>query len=57
MNRDILFKIENFIFSYRVGGLLIYNNKILLQKPENDNFSIIGGHVSCLETTKETLRR
>ena len=57
MGRDILFKEEEFIFSYRVGGLLIKNDKILLQKPENDDFAIIGGHVSCLETTAETLKR
>lgn len=57
MGRDILFNTEDFIFSYRVGGLLIKNNKILLQKPKNDDFSIIGGHVSCLETTTETLKR
>lgn len=57
MGRDILFKTEDFIFSYRVGGLLIKNNKILLQRPKNDDFAIIGGHVSSLETTVETLKR
>jgi ADP-ribose pyrophosphatase YjhB (NUDIX family) len=57
MGKDILFKTEDFVFSYRVGGLLIHNNKILLQRPKNDDFSIIGGHVSCLETTTETLKR
>ena len=57
MGRDILFKTDDFIFSYRVGGLLIKNDKILLQKPENDDFAIVGGHVSSLETTAETLKR
>ena len=57
MSRDILFQTEEFIFSYRVGGLLIKNNKILLQKPKNDDLSIIGGHVSCFETTTETVKR
>lgn len=57
MGRDILFKTEEFIFSYRVGGLLIENKKILLQKPKDDDFAIIGGHVSCFETTEETLKR
>ncbi|MCM1256714.1 MAG: hypothetical protein NC307_02555 [Roseburia sp.] len=37
MDRDILFQTEEFIFSYRVGGLLIRNHKILLQKPGNDD--------------------
>ena len=57
MSRDIFFKTEEFVFSYRVGGLLIKNDKILLQKPKNDDFAIIGGHVSCFETTVETLKR
>lgn len=57
MGKDILFKTDEFIFSYRVGGLLIVNDKILLQRPKDDNFSIIGGHVSCFETTAETLKR
>lgn len=57
MGRDILFNTGDFIFSYRVGGLLIKDNKILLQRPKNDDFAIIGGHVSSLETTTETLKR
>ena len=57
MNKDILFKTEEYVFSYRVGGILIRNGKILLQRPENDDFAIIGGHVSLLETTEETLKR
>ena len=28
---DILFKNDDFVFSYRVGGILIHNEKILLQ--------------------------
>ena len=57
MSRDMLFKTEEFVFSYRVGGLLTHNNKILLQKPKNDHYAIIGGHVSGFETTTETLKR
>lgn len=57
MGRDILFKDEDFIFSYRVGGILIHNEKILLQKPKGDDYSIIGGHISSFETSKETLIR
>lgn len=40
---DILFKKEDFVFSYRVGGILIRNGKILLQRPKNDDYAIIGG--------------
>ncbi len=55
---DILFKTEDHIFSYRVGGVLIHNNKILLQKPKGDaGYAFIGGHVSFGETTDETLVR
>lgn len=55
--KDILFKEEDFVFSYRVGGVLIREGKLLLQKPQNDEYSIIGGHVACMETTAQTLVR
>ena len=54
---DILFKKDDFIFSYRVGGILIQNGKILLQRSKNDDYAIIGGHVTSMETSEETLRR
>lgn len=57
MNKDILYKDKDLVFSYRVGGILIQNGKILLQRPLGDDFSIIGGHVAALETTAQTLRR
>lgn len=55
--KDMLFKTEEFVFSYRVGGILIRDDKILLQRPKGDDYAIIGGHVSFLETTAETLTR
>lgn len=30
MSKDILFKIDEYVFSYRVGGILIRDKKILL---------------------------
>ena len=57
VNRDVLYKEQDFVFSYRVGGILIHKGKILLQKPLNEDYSIIGGHVARMETTKETLKR
>lgn len=54
---DILFKNEDFVFSYRVGGVLIHNDKILLQRPKNDDYAIIGGHVAGMETSADTLKR
>ena len=57
MAEDILFKFDNFMFSYRVGGILIHENKILLQKPPNDEYAIIGGHVQAFEDSAQTLER
>lgn len=36
---------------------MIRNGKILLQRPKNDDYSIIGGHVAAMETSMETLKR
>ncbi len=58
MSQDILFKTDDYIFSYRVAGILIKNGKILLQKPLNDNrYSIPGGHVAFGELSSETIIR
>lgn len=54
---DILFKNDDFVFSYRVGGILIHNDKISLQHPKNDDYAIIGGHVATMEISMETLKR
>ena len=54
---DILFKNDDFVFSYRVAGILKHNGKILLQRPKNDDYAIIGGHVAAMETSMETLKR
>lgn len=50
---DILFKNDHFVFSYRVGGILKHNGKILLQRPKSDDYAIIGGHVAAMETSYE----
>lgn len=55
--KDILFKQDDFIFSYRVAGILMHEGKILLQRPVDDDFAIPGGHVATFETTRETLAR
>lgn len=55
---DILFQREDYVFSYRVAGILLRDNKILLQKPTNDTgYAIPGGHVELGETNAETLER
>ena len=55
---DILFRGEDYVFSYRVAGICIQNGKVLLQKPTNDTaFAFPGGHVSFGETNEQTLVR
>ncbi len=56
--KDIIFKTDKYVFSYRVAGILLNNGKILLQRPQNDTaYAIPGGHVALGETNEETLIR
>ena len=56
--KDILFKTEDYIFSYRVAGICIHNGKVLLHKAKGDEgYAFPGGHVSFGETNSETLKR
>lgn len=56
--KDIYFKDEDGIFSYRVAGICVRNGKVLLQKPfDDDGYAIPGGHVAFGETNAETLTR
>ena len=57
MSQDILFKTDGNVFSYRVGGILVENGKILLQRDKWKNHAVVGGHVSFMELTKDTLVR
>ena len=44
---DILFKTDDYVFSYRVGGLLIHNGRVLMQKAvDDDGYAFVGGHVA-----------
>lgn len=54
--KDILFDIDGELFSYRIGGALIKENKILLTKG-GDHYSLPGGHSQIGETSKETIIR
>ena len=55
---DILFKTDDYVFSYRVGGLLVHKGKVLMQKlVGEDGYAFIGGHVAFGETTAETIVR
>lgn len=55
---DILFKTNDYVFSYRIAGICIQNGRVLLQKPINDSgFAFPGGHAAFGETNEETLIR
>lgn len=54
--KDILFDIDGELFSYRIGGVLIKDNKILLTKG-GDDYSLPGGHSQIGETSRETIIR
>lgn len=55
---DILFRKDDWVFSYRVAGIAVRNGKVLLQKPTNEDFyAFPGGHVAFGETNEETLLR
>ena len=55
---DWLFSDENRICNFRVAGVLIKNNSILLQKEKNGKeYAVPGGHVRAGETTEQSLIR
>ncbi len=56
--KDILWKDETGVFSYRVAGICIHNGKVLLQTTTEDPaFTFPGGHVAFGETNAQTLIR
>lgn len=56
---DILYKTEEYVFSYRVAGICVQNGKVLLQTTtgEDRSFAFPGGHVTFGETNEQTLIR
>ncbi|MCL2810599.1 MAG: NUDIX hydrolase [Clostridia bacterium] len=55
---DILFHREDYVFSYRVAGILLRDKSVLLQKATKETgYSIPGGHVEFGETNAHTLER
>lgn len=55
---DITFKTEVGRFNYRVAGILIHNNKLLIMKDENSPYYYIpGGRVRMHETSESAIIR
>ena len=56
---DLLFKMEEGVFSYRVAGICLRNGRVLLQTTtgEDRSFAFPGGNVSFGETNEQTLIR
>ena len=58
LNEDWLFETENKIYNFRGCGVLLNNNKILIQRGEKDSeFALPGGQVKFGETSAETVVR
>ena len=56
--QDILFYTDEYVFSYRVAGVCLYNDSVLLQKPVGSNdYAFPGGHVGLGETNEQTIIR
>lgn len=56
--REILFREDGAVFSYRVAGLLVRDGKVLLQRDlDGSGYAVPGGHVDFGETNAETLVR
>lgn len=56
--KDILLKVDNSIFSYRVAGICVHHNKVLLHKTKSkDGYVFPGGHVMFGESTESAVAR
>lgn len=55
---DILFEQKDWMFSYRIGGLLYRDGKLLLQREVGDDcYAVPGGHVAFGEYSQQALAR
>ena len=55
---DISYSTDKYIFNYRPAGILVYEDKVLLQKPNNsEGYAFLGGQVAFGETNAQTLER
>lgn len=54
---DIKFFKEDLKFKFRVSGIVVDDNKILVEEYKNDTYCLPGGYVEFNETTKEAIKR
>jgi 8-oxo-dGTP pyrophosphatase MutT (NUDIX family) len=55
---DAVFKTDQAVFNFRVAGILIENDHLLLHKDVNDeHWSLPGGRVQLMEESRESLKR
>lgn len=58
MERDWLFATEDYVCDLRTVGVLVQNNRILVQRDRNgDEYALPGGHVKIGETLENGLIR
>ena len=58
MERDVRIDTEEYGFKYRVCGIVVVEDKLLVQKAENNEFYFLpGGHVELGEDTRSTIIR
>jgi 8-oxo-dGTP pyrophosphatase MutT (NUDIX family) len=54
----IFFKVDNGKFNFRVAGLILHNERILIHRLKGDDFFVLpGGRVEFMENTEQTLIR
>jgi 8-oxo-dGTP pyrophosphatase MutT (NUDIX family) len=54
----ITFEVGNKRFKYRVAGIAVHNDQVLLHQADGDNFWVFpGGHAELGESAEQTLKR
>ncbi len=54
---DIRFKLDDLLFKVRATGVIIINNKILVEEYDNDKYSLPGGYLNIGESSIDGIKR
>ena len=54
---DVKIFCDDIKFKYRVSAIFIYNNKLLVNKYDDDSYCLPGGYVEIGETSEEAIKR